>query len=138
MSENSQKYYEKKSETNEQNGKTAEEIAYIKLKEDFPNIIWHSKNSKIPADKNNPPVNVVCDMWNIDNNGNKTFFEIKSATNEFEMSINEYNSMKDYCNDYVIVLVDIRNNRISKHKFNELEPLKQVSKYVFTFNQVKK
>ena len=110
---------------------------YIKLKEDFPNIVWHSKNSKIPADKNNAPVNVVCDMWNIDNNGNKTFFEIKSATNEFEMSINEYNSMKDYCNDYVIVLVDIRNNRISKHKFNELEPLKQVSKYVFTFNQVK-
>lgn len=138
MSENSQKYYEKKSETNEQNGKTAEEIAYIKLKEDFPNIVWHSKNSKIPADKNNAPVNVVCDMWNIDNNGNKTFFEIKSATNEFEMSINEYNSMKDYYNDYVIVLVDIRNNRISKHKFNELEPLKQVSKYVFTFNQVKK
>ena len=137
MSENSQKYYERKFETNEQNGRNAEEIAYNKLKEEFPNIVWHSKNSKIPADKNNAPANVICDMWNIDNSGNKTFFEIKSAINEFEMSINEYNSMKDNSNNYIIVLVDIKNNMISKHKFNELEPLKQVSKYAFTFNQIK-
>lgn len=137
MTEGSQKYYEKQFETNEQSGKKAEEIAYEKLKDKYHNIIWHSKNSKIPADKNNAPANVVCDMWNTDDNGNKTFFEIKSAINEFEMSINEYNSMKNHCDNYIVVLVDIKNNIISTHKLSDLEPLKQISKYVFAFNRIK-
>ena len=134
----SQKQYDKQVENNEKSGKTAEEIAYYELKKEFPNIKWHSKNSMIPADKNDAPVNVVCDMWNIDQNGKKTYFEIKSSINEFEMSINEYNSMKNFPNDYEVVLVDIKNNTISRHTFKELEPLKQISKYFFVFKQIEK
>lgn len=134
----SQKQYDKQVENNEKSGKTAEEIAYYELKKEFPNIKWHSKNSMIPADKNDAPVNVVCDMWNIDQNGKKTYFEIKSSINEFEMSIYEYNSMKNFPNDYEVVLVDIKNNTISRHTFKELEPLKQISKYFFVFKQIEK
>lgn len=68
----------------------------------------------------------------------KNIFEIKSSINEFEMSINEYNSMKNFPNDYEVVLVDIKNNTISRHTFKELEPLKQISKYFFVFKQIEK
>lgn len=89
-----------------------------------------------PADKNDAPVGVTCDMWNIDEYGKKTYFEIKSSINEFEMSIHEYNSMKNFQNDYEVVLVDVKNNTISRHRFKELEPLKQISKYSFVFKQI--
>lgn len=135
-SEASQKQYEKQTENNERIGKTAEEIAYLELKKSFPNIKWHSKNSLSPADKNDAPVGVTCDMWNIDEYGKKTYFEIKSSINEFEMSINEYNSMKNFQNDYEVILVDVKNYTISRHQFKELEPLKQISKYSFVFKQI--
>lgn len=135
-SEASQKQYDKQAENNERIGKTAEEIAYLELKKSFPNIKWHSKNSLFPADKNDAPVGVTCDMWNIDEYGKKTYFEIKSSINEFEMSIHEYNSMKNFQNDYEVVLVDVKNNTISRHRFKELEPLKQISKYSFVFKQI--
>ena len=137
-SELSQKQYDRQTENNEKSGKTAEEIAYYELKKSYPNIIWHSKNSIIPADRNNAPINIVCDMWNIDSNGEKHYFEIKSSTNEFDMSLNEYDSMKNNPNDYEVVLVDVKNNTISRHLFEELEPYKQISKYSFIFKQVKK
>lgn len=137
-SEYSQKHYDIKSENNEKTGKTAEEIAYNGLKKDFPNIIWHSKNSKIPSDRNKAPVGVTCDMWNIDSSGKKTYFEIKSSINEFTMSINEYNSMKTFKDDYEVVLVDVKTQTITRHKFSELDPLKQVSQYAFYFEQVEK
>lgn len=76
-------------------------------------------------------------MWNIDSNNVKTYFEIKSATTEFEMSINEYNSMEAVSDSYYVVLVDIATQQISKHKFNELQNLKQISKYRFCFTQIK-
>ena len=54
------------------------------------------------------------------------------------MSINEYNSMKKCPENYIVVLVDIKSNTISLHKFNELDTLKEISEYTFIFNQIKK
>ncbi len=137
-SEMSEKQYEKININNETNGKKAEEIAYNELKKDYPKIIWHSKNSKIQSDKNNAPIDITCDMWNTDSDGNKTYFEIKSSVSEFNMSINEYNSMKKCQENYIVVLVDIKSNTISLHKFDELDALKEISEYTFIFNQIKK
>lgn len=136
--EKSRKQYEREAFNKENSGKRAEQIAYAELKKTYPNLIWHSKNSDIPADKNNGPIGIVCDMWNIDADKVKTYFEIKSATTEFEMSINEYTSMEAAPNDYEVVLVDIATKQISRHKLNELKDLKQVSKYRFCFTQTKK
>lgn len=136
--EASQKNYEEKSDNSERKGKRAEEIAYNELKKDYPKIIWHSKNSTVPADRNKAPTNVTCDMWNIDSEGNKIYFEIKSSTNDFEMSINEYNSMKDNPDNYEVVLVNVEKGTISRHKFTELDKLKQVGKYFFSFEQQEK
>lgn len=75
----------------------AEEIAYNELQKTFKSLIWHSKYSPIPADRKKlPPDGVVCDMWNIDSIKGNTYFEIKSSTTEFEMTINEYESMKQH------------------------------------------
>lgn len=137
-SEKSPKGYEKEAANKEKVGKNAEQIAYTELKKNYHNLIWHSKNSDVPADRNRGPVDIVCDMWNTDSNNVKTYFEIKSATTEFEMSINEYNSMQSAPDEYVVVLVDIATKEISKHKLDELETLKQVSKYRFCFKQIKK
>lgn len=135
-SEQSQEGYKRRNETNEKIGELAENIAYNELKKEknYPNIIWHSKYSKKPADKNNAPKDVVCDMWNVDENGNKTYFEVKSSINEFEMSLAEYNSMKNFPNEYKVVLVDVKNNTISLHNFEELDGLKQVGGYIFKFD----
>ena len=94
-------------ETNENAGREAEYIAYTELKKHYPDLIWHSKYSNIPADKNKlPPNNVVCDMWSRSNELN-VYFEVKSSISEFEMTINEYNSMKENKNNYFVVLVII-------------------------------
>ena len=77
-------------------------------------------------------------MWNIDSEGNKIYFEIKSSINDFEMSINEYNSMKDNPDNYEVVLVNVEKGTISRHKFAELDSLKQVGKYFFSFEQQEK
>ena len=137
-SEKSRKRYDKEAANKERAGKKAEEIAYVSLKEEYPGLIWHSKNSSKPADQNRGPIDVVCDMWDPDSNGRATYFEIKSATNEFEMSIHEYISMDKNKDNYFVVLVDNATRKISLHKFDELNDLKQVSKYKFCFILVKK
>lgn len=125
------------SESNEKAGKEAENIAYLELKKEYPNLIWHSKYSQYPADKNKlPPNNIVCDMWSCSDLKCK-YFEIKSSITEFEMTINEYESMKKNQNDYFVVLVNRESKEISKHQFFELDSLKEPSKYKFIFKQIK-
>ncbi len=135
--EKSQKQYDKEAAYKERAGKKAEQIAYAKLKEKYPTLIWHSKNSNIHSDKNKGPVDIVCDMWAVDSDNKKIYFEIKSATTEFEMSVNEYKSMESAPNEYEVVLVDIATKEMSRHKFDELKALRQVSKYRFCFTQIK-
>ena len=137
-SEKSQTQYENESEEKEKNGKEAERQAYAALKKDFPNLIWHSKNSDIPADRHNRPAGITCDMWSTAPDGVITYFEVKSAVTEFEMSIGEYNSMLKAKENYYVVLVDIKAHKVSKQKFDALEPHKRVSKYKFRFKQVEK
>ena len=137
-SEKSQKQYDKEAANKERAGKKAEEIAYASLKDKYPNLIWHSKNSAKPADKNRGPVNVVCDMWDPDSKGRETYFEIKSATTEFEMSIHEYSSMENNKDNYFVVLVDNSTGKISLHQFDKLNDLRQVSKYKFYFTLLEK
>ena len=132
--EKSSKDYEHHNKHNEQAGKTAEEIAYNELRKTYPKLIWHSKNSKIPADRNNPPLNVVCDMWN--RGEENSYFEIKSAVDGFQMSINEYNSMKENSDTYEVVLVNRENGSISRHKFYELDKFKRINVYLFQFKQI--
>lgn len=132
--EKSSKDYEHHNKHNEQAGKTAEEIAYNELRKTYPKLIWHSKNSKIPADRNNPPSNVVCDMWNCGEEN--LYFEIKSAVDEFQMSIEEYNSMKENQDTYEVVLVNRENGSISRHKFCELDKFKRINEYLFQFKQI--
>ncbi len=134
--EKSQKQYDETTAHKEKAGKKAEQIAYAKLKEKYPNLIWHSKNSSVHADKNKGPVDIVCDMWAVDSNNKKLYFEIKSATTEFEMSISEYKSMESAPNEYEVVLVNVATKQISMHKFDELKTLKQISKYKFYFTQI--
>lgn len=89
----------------------------------------------IPADRNTPPPGgVICDMWDQASN---TYFEVKSATKEFEMSINEYESMKNNQDNYEVVLVNTNTREISRHTFAELDEFKQISGYKFIFEQEK-
>ncbi len=136
ITEKSNKYYEKKNSQNENAGKSAEEIAYYELKKTYMNLIWHSKNSHIPSDRNNPPPNgIICDMWNSDSEKGNLYFEVKSSTTEFEMSIKEYKSMENNKDSYEIILVNRDAQEISRHKFEELEELKQINSYIFKFEQ---
>lgn len=136
--EMSKKETEEVTNNREKSGKTAEEIAYKELKKEYNDLIWISKYSNNQADKNNlPPNGIVCDMWRYSADGN-LYFEIKSAIDEFEMSINEYESMKSNQNNYYVVLVNRETKEISLHKFDEIDPLKEASKYCFKFKQVKK
>ncbi|WP_443738883.1 hypothetical protein [Treponema sp.] len=132
--EKSTKDYEHHNRQNEQAGKTAEEIAYNELRKTYPKLIWHSKNSKILADRNNPPSNVVCDMWN--RGDENSYFEVKSAVDTFQMSINEYNSMKENQDTYEVVLVNRDNGSISRHKYKELDKFKKINEYLFEFKQI--
>ena len=63
------------------------------------------------------------------------YFEVKSSITEFEMSINEYNSMSANRDSYEVVLVNRDTKEISRHKFDELDGLKQASRYLFKFKQ---
>lgn len=138
FSEKCKKDYERRNTQNDNAGKSAEEIAYYELKKTYKNLIWHSKNSHIPADRNNPPPNgVVCDMWNSDSEKGNLYFEVKSSTTEFELSINEYKSMENNKDNYEVILVNRDTQEISRHKFEELEDLKRVSSYKFVFEQEK-
>lgn len=136
--EKSKKDYENRNAQNENAGKAAEEIAYYELKKTYTNLIWHSKYSKKPSDRNNPPPNgIVCDMWNFDPENGNSYFEVKSATTEFEMTVNEYESMKNNKQNFEVVLVNKDTQEISRHKFVELEEFKQVNGYKFKFEQEK-
>lgn len=139
--ERSSQDYSKQNEDNDQNGKEAEQIAFKELSKTFNNLIWHSKYSEIPADRNNlPPNDIVCDMWDFDPKKGNTYFEIKSATTEFDMTIAEYQSMKKNKHNYEVVLVDISRRAISRHRFTELDEFKQIDSYRFCFiqEQIKK
>lgn len=134
--EKSSKDYEHRSQLNDKSGKTAEEIAYNELKKTFKSLIWHSKYSSIPADRNRlPPDGIVCDMWNADSINGNTYFEIKSSTTEFDMTINEYESMKQHRKNYEVILVNRETQEISHHKFDELDVFKEVNGYKFRFEQ---
>lgn len=136
--EKSKRDYESRNSQNDKAGEYAEEIAYNELKKSFKNLVWHSKYSHIPADRNNPPPNgIICDMWNQDSQNGNLYFEIKSATTELEMSINEYESMESNKDNFEVVLVDRDRQEISRHKFAELEEFKQINSYKFIFKQEK-
>ena len=136
--EKSKKDYENNHIQAEHAGKSAEEIAFNELRKTYKNLIWHSKYSNNPADRNNPPPNgIVCDMWNFDSKNGNLYFEVKSATTEFEMTLNEYESMKRNKNNFEVVLVNRDTQEISRHTFQELEAFKQVNGYKFRFEQKK-
>lgn len=137
--EGSEEDYKQKNGHNERTGKEAEKIAYAELRKQYKNLIWHSKYSSNKADRNNPPPNgVVCDMWNRDPKHGNSFFEVKSSISEFEMTINEYKSMERNKENYEVVLVNRETREISRHKYSEIEELKQVNSYRFRFKQEKK
>jgi len=130
--------YELKTRQNEKSGELAEKIAFNELSKFYDNLIWHSKYSNKPSGRNNPPIGVVCDMWYYDKEKDVyIYFEIKSSINEFEMSINEYESMKENQDNYEVVLVNTTTHEISRHKYSELENLKEVNGYRFKFKQEK-
>mgnify|MGYP002624392767 FL=1 len=138
FSEKSKKDYERRNSQNDNAGKSAEEIAFYELKKTYKNLVWHSKYSQIPADRNNPPPNgIICDMWNADAKNGNLYFEVKSSTTEFELSINEYKSMESNKENYEIILVNRDTQEISRHKFEELEEFKQVNSYIYKFEQEK-
>ena len=138
ITEKSQQDYKKRAIDNEKAGKAAEEIAYAELKKEFPELIWHSKYSINPADRNNPPPGgIICDMWNSNPQGEITYFEVKSSIGEFEMSINEYESMQNNPDNYKIVLVNRNTKEISLHQFFEIDAFKRVNSYIFRFKQIR-
>lgn len=134
--ENSQASYGRQNLASDRAGESAEEIAYAELSKNMK-IIWHTKYSKKPADRNNlPPDGIVCDMWVEDLLNGNMYFEVKSSKSEFEMTINEYNSMRNNPESYEVILVDKDTKKISRHKLSELEGLKSISKYLFRFKQI--
>lgn len=137
-SEQSRKYYERRNSLNQRNGKNAELIAYNELKKSYSELIWHSQFTTKAADRNKlPPNGIICDMWNFDSKNGNLYFEVKSAETEFEMTKNEYDSMKRNKNNYFVVLVNLKTYEISCHKFEEIDSLKEINEYRFVFRQTK-
>jgi len=129
---------DKKNKNSDKKGKTAERIAYKELKKTYGKLIWHSENSDIRADKvksKYPPDGIVCDMWNCDPVHGNMYFEVKSESNCFEMTSNEYDSMAENKDNYVVILANTDTRKISHHKFDEIERLKQPSAYMFKFKK---
>ena len=54
------------------------------------------------------------------------------------MTINEYKSMERNKDNYEVVLVNRDTREISRHKYSEIEELKQINSYKFRFKQEKK
>lgn len=132
------KDYKRKNENSDKKGKTAERIAYKELKKTYDKLIWHSENSDISADKvrsKYPPNGIVCDMWNCDPVHGNMYFEVKSESNDFEMTSNEYDSMAENKDNYIVILANTDTRKISHHKFDEIEKLKRPSAYVFKFKK---
>ena len=135
--ERSKRDYANRNSSNDDAGETAEQIAYAELTQNQElDVIWNSKYSSKSSDRNKqPPNGIVCDMWVQDPEKGNLYFEVKSSITEFEMSINEYNSMLNHQDSYEVVLVNRDTKEISRHKFDELDGLKQVSSYLFKFKQ---
>ncbi len=135
--ERSKRDYDNRNSANDDAGETAEQIAYAELTQNQKlNVIWNSKYSSKSSDRNKqPPNGIVCDMWVHDPENGNMYFEVKSSITEFEMSINEYNSMSANRDSYEVVLVNRDTKEISRHKFDELDGLKQASRYLFKFKQ---
>lgn len=135
--ERSKRDYDNRNSANDDAGETAEQIAYAELTQNQKlNVIWNSKYSSKYSDRNKqPPNGIVCDMWVHDPENGNMYFEVKSSITEFEISINEYNSMLDNPDSYEVVLVNRDTKEISRHKFDELDGLKQASSYLFKFKQ---
>lgn len=135
--ERSKRDYDNRNSVNDDAGETAEQIAYAELTQNQElDVIWNSKYSTKSSDRNKqPPNGIVCDMWVQDPENGNMYFEVKSSITEFEMSINEYNSMLNHPESYEVVLVNRNTKEISRHKFDELDGLKQVSSYIFKFKQ---
>ncbi|HFN2856381.1 TPA: DUF3883 domain-containing protein, partial [Enterococcus faecium] len=135
--ERSKRDYDNRNSANDDAGETAEQIAYAELTQNQKlNVIWNTKYSSKSSDRNKqPPNGIVCDMWVHDPENGNMYFEVKSSITEFEMSINEYNSMLDNPDSYEVVLVNRDTKEISRHKFDELDGLKQASSYLFKFKQ---
>lgn len=135
----SEKEFNRKNKNNAKAGKEAENIAYSELKKTFSNLVWHSENSNIESDKNNPPpLGIVCDMWNSDPVKGNTYFEVKSESSDFKMSIREYDSMKKNPDRYEVVLVNRETRKINRHKFAEIDKLKKPFTFIFRFKMTKK
>ena len=135
--ERSKRDYDNRNSANDDAGETAEQIAYAELTQNQElDVIWNSKYSSKSSDRNKqPPNGIVCDMWVQDPEKGNMYFEVKSSITEFEMSISEYNSMLNHPDSYEVILVNRDTKKISRHKFDELDGLKQVSSYIFKFKQ---
>lgn len=135
--ERSKRDYDNRNSANDDAGETAEQIAYAELTQNQElDVIWNSKYSSKSSDRNKqPPNGIVCDMWVQDPEKGNMYFEVKSSITEFEMSISEYNSMLNHPDSYEVILVNRDTKEISRHKFDELDGLKQVSSYIFKFKQ---
>jgi len=57
----------------------------------------------------------------------------KSLSDFFEMSIKEYKSMEAHKENYFVILADRSKRKISYHKFEDIEKLKDISSYIFKF-----
>ena len=129
--ERSANHYKKDSVRQELRGQEAEKLAYLELKKQYPNIIWHSKNSEVPSDRNRAPRDVSCDMW-VDGE-EKRYFEVKAYGDRFYMSKREYESMYINREEYEVVLANTDKATISRHAFDEIDKLKTIESYCFYF-----
>lgn len=131
------KFFKRKTEKNADIGKAAERLAYKELHKKYGDkLIWHSENSDIQSDKDNPPIDgIVCDMWVQNSSEGEKYFEVKSLSYSFEMSIKEYESMESHKENYFVILADMSKRKISYHKYEDIDKLKSISSYIFKFKK---
>lgn len=131
------KFFKRKNEKDADIGKAAERLAYKELRKKYGDkLIWHSENSDIQSDKDNPPTDgTVCDMWVQNSSDGEKYFEVKSLSDSFEMSISEYVSMMSHMDSYFVILADRSKRKISYHKYEDIDKLKSISSYIFKFKK---
>jgi hypothetical protein len=121
---------EKSENSKSKNGKDAEQIGWMKLKEIYPSLRWTSENSDIPAERN---TSTIYDMEYL-NNEKKYFVEIKASLKEFYMSLSEFNFAKENSDVYELYFVDIGAKQIDgPHKIEEFEESKIATQYKFFY-----
>ena len=74
-------------------------------------------------------------MWNPDPVKGNTYFEVKSESSNFKMSIREYDSMTKNPDTYEVVLVNRETRQINRHKLAEIDKLKKPFTFVFRFKK---